>query len=125
MSDANVGVHIRAKTSAMWSSMSPPRRKMVSWQAAVPTATRARYKISCFRAREGSKRRQPTRYATDGAVLPIRGMRLQLIQTCSLALALEGGATSDQTVFPVVAAWLAEDSDHYRAFEAIKRRKSA
>ncbi|MBI2395519.1 MAG: hypothetical protein HYV09_38490 [Deltaproteobacteria bacterium] len=39
-------------------------------------------------------------------------------------LSRTGGMTGEQTVFPAVERWLAEDRDHYRAFEILKARKS-
>lgn len=50
-------------------------------------------------------------------------MHLALVQTYRLEVRIEGGATGDETVFPAVAEWLAEDSDHWNAFKAIKDRK--
>jgi len=54
-------------------------------------------------------------------------MQLALVQSNKHVQTLEitGGLTGEDSVFPAVEAWLAEDCDHWNAFEKIRGRKNA
>mgnify|MGYP001558703108 FL=1 len=52
-------------------------------------------------------------------------MHLALVPAQHQMLALAGGMTGHDSVFPLVEAWLAEESDRWHAFEKIRGRRDA